>query len=263
MTDLLKDPSLAVSPISRVTRIGHITPSSNISLEPLTYAINRELDGKVAHHFSRISVTHVALSGSSEEQFQMERMLAAAKLLAEAPLDVIAWNGTSASWRGLENDLRLCQAITEETGLPATSSTIGFYKAFREHGWTKIGLAVPYTEDITRQLEAEYARQGFSVTGSAYLGLSENVDFGAAKDESIRELLREAARSRPDCIAVVCTNFAATPLVAEMEEELNIPIVDSIAVTFWDACRVAGLRVSIPGWGMLLGGELRTSSHES
>jgi maleate isomerase len=239
---------------TRPVRIGHITPSSNTALEPLTYAMNAPFAHRLTHHFSRIAVTHLALSDTSEAQFQPEPMLAAARLLADAPLDAIVWNGTSASWRGLRNDIALCDAITKETGIPASTTTIAFYRAFRENGWKRIALAVPYTEDITREIATEYGRQGFPVVGSAHLGLRENVQIGATEPEPIRKLLRDAALSKPDCIAVVCTNFNATELVEEMEAELGIPIVDSIAVTFWEACRLAGVETTIGGWGKLLAG---------
>ncbi|MEN6543902.1 Asp/Glu/hydantoin racemase [Parvibaculum sp.] len=235
-------------------RIGHITPSSNTALEPLTYAMNEPLKHRMTHHFSRMTVTHLALSGSSEAQFQPEPMLAAARLLADAPLDAILWNGTSASWRGLENDLRLCEAITRETGIAASTTTIAFYKTFRENNWRRIALAVPYTPDITEQIGVEYARQGFDVVGAASLGLRENIQIGGTDAEPIRKLLREAARSEPDCIAVVCTNFNATEIVDEMETELGVPIVDSIAITFREACLMTGLDLRVPGWGKILAG---------
>ena len=249
------DPSLAAgTAISTIKRIGHIIPSSNVALEPLTYAMNASLASRVAHHFSRIQVAYLALDGGSDAQFQLDRMLTVARLLAEAPLDLLVWNGTSASWRGLDKDLTLCEAILRETGIPATTSTIAFYDAFRAHGWTRIALAVPYTPDVTRQIGVEYERQGLRVTGAASLGLVANVDIGATGPEPIRGLLRDAAASRPDCIAVVCTNLNATDLLAEMEAELGIPIVDSIAVTFWQACRLVGVETPVPGWGRLLAG---------
>ena len=233
-------------------RIGHITPSSNTWLEPLTYAMNEPFTGRLTHHFSRIRVTHLALETASDAQFRLDTMLNGARLLADAPLDGIVWNGTSASWRGLENDVALCEAITGETGIAASTSTIAFYRAFRTFGWQKIALAVPYTEDIAADIATEYGRQGFSITGTACLGIRENVGIGAASPDEIRDVLRRAAKSRPDCIAVVCTNFNATALVAEMEAELGIPIADSIAVTFWEALRLAGMEEPVEGWGRLL-----------
>jgi maleate isomerase len=235
-----------------MVRIGHITPSSNTWLEPLTYAMNRPLDGKVTHHFSRIRVTHLALEATSEAQFQLEPMLAGARLLADAPIQALVWNGTSASWRGLESDHMLCDAISNQTGLPVSTSTIAFYETFEEFGWKRIGLAVPYTADITADIGTEYARQGFTVTSAGYLGIRENIGIGAASPDDIRYVLREAAASKPDCIAVVCTNFNATELVEEMEAELGIPIVDSIAITFREALKIAGAWEPIAGWGKVL-----------
>lgn len=233
-------------------RIGHITPSSNTWLEPLTYAMNRPFDGKVTHHFSRIRVTQLSLGASSEAQFLLEPMLAGARLLADAPLDALVWNGTSASWRGLEHDHMLADAVRNQIGLPFSTSTIAFYKTFEAFGWQRIGLAVPYTRDVTAGIAAEYARQGFTVTSSACLGLTANIDIGAAEPEAIRELIRQAAASKPDCVAVVCTNLNATQLIVEMEAELGIPIVDSIAITLREALELVGAWSPIPGWGKVL-----------
>lgn len=237
---------------SHIVRIGHITPSSNIMLEPLTYQMNESLTGRVTHHFTRIPVFHIALSESTEAQFRMEPMLAAAQFLADAPLDAIVWNGTSASWRGIEFDQTLIAAITQETGLPASTSTIAFYNAFRDFGITSVGLALPYNTDISSQIVAEYSRQGFHITGNASLELSVNREIGALEPDAIRNILRLAAIGSPDCIAVVCTNLNATELIVEMEEELGIMIIDSIAVTFREGLRIAGVEPNVPGWGRML-----------
>ena len=233
-------------------RIGHITPSSNTWLEPLTYAMNQAFSGRVAHHFSRIRVTHMSTGATSESQFQLEPMLAGARLLADAPLDALVWNGTSASWRGLEHDHMLADAIRNQIGLPFSTSTIAFYETFESFGWNRIALALPYADDVTRGIVAEYGRQGFAVTAAPHLGLRDNVDVGAAEPDAIRRILREAAASKPDCIAVVCTNFNATELVEEMEAELGVPIVDSIAITFREALKLTGAWRPISGWGKVL-----------
>lgn len=66
--------------------------------------------------------------------------------------------------------------------------------------------------------------------------------------------MRRAAASKPDCVAVVCTNFNTTDLIVEMEEELGVIIIDSIAVTFWEACRITNVDIKVEGWGRLLAG---------
>ena len=233
-------------------KIGHLTPSSNSVIEPLTYALNAAAGRGISHHFGRFSMTRVGADAATEQQFELATMLGAVKLLAEAPLDTLVWNGTSASWRGIERDRELVRAIAGETGLPATTATLAMFRAFERHDWTRIALAVPYTRDITERIAAEYARNGFNAIASERLDIESNIAIGNVDAQTMRGLLEAAARSKPDCIAVVCTNLAATELVAEMEERLGIPIVDSIAVTFLDACRVAGFGGPIGGWGYVL-----------
>jgi len=51
-----------------MTRLGMLTPSSNTALEPITCAmLNGVTD--ISVHFSRFRVTEIALSESSQRQF--------------------------------------------------------------------------------------------------------------------------------------------------------------------------------------------------
>ena len=105
-------------------RIGMITPSSNTMVEPLTSAMTAHLLDDLSVHYARIPVTRIALDRGSLDQFEREAMLQAARLLADANVDVICWNGTSGAWKGLAADESICAAITQETGIPATTGTL-------------------------------------------------------------------------------------------------------------------------------------------
>ena len=107
----------------RRKRLGVLTPSSNTALEPLTSAMVSSLPG-VSAHFSRFTVTEISLRDQSLNQFDDSKILEAARLLADAQVDVICWSGTSASWLGFERDRQLCARITEATGIPATTSVL-------------------------------------------------------------------------------------------------------------------------------------------
>ena len=87
----------------RPLRLGVLTPSSNTALEPLTSAMVGSLPG-VSAHFSRFTVTEISMRDQSLNQFDDSKILEAARLLADAHVDVICWSGTSASWLG---ELRL------------------------------------------------------------------------------------------------------------------------------------------------------------
>jgi maleate isomerase len=127
----------------RPVRLGMLTPSSNTVLEPLTAAMLADLPG-VSAHFSRFRVTEISLSESSQRQFDLAPILEAARLLADARVDVIAWNGTSAAWLGFDTDLRLCEAITEVTGTPATTSMLALNEALGCYGAGRFALVSPY-----------------------------------------------------------------------------------------------------------------------
>jgi maleate isomerase len=106
-------------------RLGMLTPSSNTVLEPITTAMLAGVSGVTAH-FSRFKVTEIALSRHALGQFDHGEVLRAAELLAHAKVDVIAWNGTSASWLGFDYDERLCEHITETTDIAACTSVLAF-----------------------------------------------------------------------------------------------------------------------------------------
>ena len=76
-------------------RLGMLTPSSNTVLEPTTVAMLAGVPEATAH-FARFRVLEIALSDRALGQFDDSEILRAAELLADAKVDVIAWNGTSA-----------------------------------------------------------------------------------------------------------------------------------------------------------------------
>ncbi|WP_142847166.1 Asp/Glu/hydantoin racemase [Telmatospirillum sp. J64-1] len=250
----MSHPSFDIRSLKDLKKVGHITPSSNTALEPLTALMNADLTKQVSHHFARLRVRQMTLDSSSSSQFDFEPMLNAAELLADAPMDALVWNGTSASWLGLDRDEELCKRITERTGIAASTSTLAFHESFKHFGFTKIGMAVPYTQDLTQQIVQVYRKAGIETVSQACLGQSVNTEVGNNDFEAVRQVLRDADSPEAECIAVVCTNFPATSLVEEMERELGKPIIDSIAVTFWKGCRMVGIEPRIEGWGRLLRG---------
>jgi maleate isomerase len=244
-----------------IKKAGHITPSTNTTVEPLTTLLSLLDGGRVSQHFSRTSVLRLALDDEAQGQFDVAPMLAAARLLAEAPLDAIAWNGTSGGWLGIEHDEAIVTAIETATGIRATTTTLAMLDIYRRNGWTRIGLACPYTDDVTAAIVAEYARHGFTVVAASNLGLEANVDMGNASLDAIHAQLVTLAAAKPDCIAVVCTNLSAIQCTAAFEAEYGIPVVDSVAATYIDVARRCGVDVSIAGCGQLLAGGVGAVSH--
>jgi maleate isomerase len=90
------------------------------------------------------------------------------------------------------------------------------------------------------------------VVASEHLGLADNLAVGALTPEEIRSLVVRAARDGAQAVAVVCTNVAATEIVQELEQELGIPVLDSIAVTLWKCLDLAGSVRRPDGFGKVM-----------
>ncbi|MFH7241969.1 MAG: aspartate/glutamate racemase family protein [Spirulina sp.] len=232
-------------------RLGMLTPSSNTVLEPVTTALLANLP-EVSAHFSRFSVTEIALSKTALGQFELAPLLKAAQLLADAKVDVIAWNGTSAGWLGLETDRELCRQITAKTGIPATTSVLALTEQFRARGFTRLGLVTPYLPTVQERILQNYAQEGFDCVAEQHLSLQDNFSFAEVSPDQLRAMVRQVAASQPQVITTFCTNLAAAPLVADLEQELGIPIFDTIAVVVWQSLRLAGVDPTrVKGWGRL------------
>ena len=226
-----------------------LTPSSNTVLEPTSARMAADLPG-LALHFSRFRVVDISLGPAGLGQFAFDPMVAAAELLADAEVDAIAWNGTSAAWLGFGRDEELCRRVTAATGLPATSAALAFRDAFRALGVARIGLVTPYTADIQDRIRANWAEAGFPCTAERHLDLSRNLSIAAVDDEAVAGLVREVAAEGCEAAAIVCTNLRGADGAASLERELGIPVLDSVAVTLWAALRLVGADVSpLARWG--------------
>ncbi|MXP63075.1 Asp/Glu/hydantoin racemase [Roseomonas sp. M0104] len=235
----------------RRIRLGILTPSSNTVLEPLTQAMLAVLPG-VSAHFARFRVTEIALSPAALAQFDDSAILRAAELLADARVDVIGWSGTSGGWLGFEADTRLCRRITEATGIPATTSMLALNEILAGTGVTRMGLVTPYRDDLQAKIVANYAGIGVDCVAERHLGLQENFSFAGVEEPTVQGMVREVAGARPQAVAVVCTNLRGALQVAPLEQEIGLPIYDTIATVLWKALHLVGADTApMKRWGSL------------
>ncbi|WP_181708335.1 maleate cis-trans isomerase family protein [Chthonobacter rhizosphaerae] len=233
-------------------RIGMLTPSSNTVLEPYTAALLAPLFPRVTAHFGRFRVTRIGLDPGADAQFSQEPILAASDLLADAKVDLIAWNGTSASWLGIDTDERLCAAITARCGVPATSAVLSLRRYLAGHGITRIGLVTPYTSDVQARIVQTFARDGITTVAERHLGVSDNFSFATVPEGEIADLCRAVAVEMPQAIVVLCTNMRGTLIAADLEAELGVTVLDSVAFTLWGCFAERGLPTrDLAGFGRL------------
>ncbi len=237
--------------MSKRTLLGLLTPSSNTILEPLTAEVLAD-SPEVSAHFNRFRVTEISMSERALEQFGFEPQLQASDLLKDANVDVIAWAGTSGSWVGIEHDRELCRQITERTGIAATTSTLALLEALKFLGVSSYALVTPYLDEIQGEIVANFKAMGFACRDERHLGDRGNFSFSEFPESVIEAMLRDVAQSEPQAIAIHCTNFLGTRIAPRLEQELGIPVIDSVSVTLWHMLKIAGIATERFGrWGRI------------
>jgi maleate isomerase len=238
-----------VSEVER-TILGVLTPSSNTRLEPPTSQLVSTLPG-VSAHFSRFRVVDVGLAAAN--QFDAETILVAAELLADACVDSIVWSGTSGGWRGIADDRALCAAITERTGIVATTSTLALLDALSRAGASTVGLVTPYPPDMHAAVVTTLEGEGFEVVSSVALpSTASNWALSLIELTDIEKAVAEVATAQPSAVTVFCTNLVGADCAEDWERATGVPVFDSTSLALWHGLELAGYAGPAPaGWGSL------------
>ncbi len=229
--------------------IGVITPSGNLVVERVVTAVLRDLP-TVSAHFSRIPV-----AGSRDpfpDRYDIDSMMTAARLLADAKPGTIQWNGSKGGAIGFAHDRDLKARIEDATGIPATTSSLALVEALGHLGARRLALVTPYATAYQQRVVATLAAEGFDCVSESHLGLSDNLSYAGVAPSRIATQVREAvAAARPDAVLAWCTNYAGALVVAEMEAELGLPVLDATLLPVWGALRMMGAATApaVARWG--------------
>ena len=229
--------------------MGVITPSGNTVVERVTLAILENFP-EVTPLFSRTPV--FGESDRFPASYDMDGMLGAARLLAHAKPDVLVWNGSKGAKIGVALDHAFAAQCQEETGIPCTTSIIAMDEVLREQGLRRLAVVTPYDAYYQQNLITALTADGYEVIAECHSSLKGNISFASVGSEQIAGMVREVASKGPDAIVVLCTNFPAAPVIPALEEEFDIPILDSTSLGVWAALRLMGIDTSpARAWGRL------------
>jgi maleate isomerase len=186
----------------------------------------------------------VGTDSTSLAQFNHDAFIEAAQLLADAECSAILWNGTSGMFVGdLDADRSVAKAMSDATGgIPCSTNTIATVAALEFFEIQDVGIAVPYTPELTAKVREFFSGQNFRVHAAVRMDITPapNREIAKCSNEEIESVVRKAAVPEAKAILVACTNWPATLLVSRLEDELDTIILDSIAVTLWEGLRIVG-----------------------
>jgi len=212
-------------------RAGVMVPSSNTVVEDLWSDLAPAMP-ETRCHFARVSVTLITQDAESQAQFEQERMLAAASLVAELNPDQIVWAGTAAGWLGFERDVNICQQIEAITGITATSALLEVNRALGNIDARAIGLVTPYDEATEAAIIANYETAGIAVVARERLDLTVNTDYAAVPPSKLLDMTTKVAHPDAQAIVILCTNLMGAPIVDEATKAAGSPVIDSVLATF-------------------------------
>ena len=227
-------------------RIGLMVPTGNSEVEP---EFQRMAPDGVSVHANRVELKDV----TPDSLLAMENDTArSARQIAQTRLGVIAFACTSGSFvGGAGYDDRLIKMIEDETGIAATTTTTAVVRALRLLKVSRIALATPYTDEVTK-LEVDYLNHnGFEVTAWQGGGITNTADIQECEPDVSYNRARDVDNDRAEAVFISCTGFRTIENIARLEAELGKPVISSNQATFADCLRILDLHEVAPGYGSL------------
>jgi len=231
-------------------RIGLIYMASSINMEPEFYMMAPK---GISIHTTRIILPKVTVKGLTEmaESPEVQRCT---ELLGTAPLNVIIFGGTSASFiKGYGWDLQIINRMQKiSKGIPVTTTSTEVIKALKALNLTKIAFATPYTSEVNEQGRNFLESNGFKVVSEKGLGLEEDHDIGYVGLEAVYDLVKAVDTPEAEGVFISCTNLRTIDTIDTLEKDLKKPVVSAIQASFWGCLRISRVFESIEGFGRLL-----------
>lgn len=231
-------------------RIGLIYMASSTVMEAEFAAMCPE---GVSFHTSRIHLPEASVAGLSAMMAD-DAVERCTRQLAEAPLHVIVFGGTSATFvNGIGWDIAVCQRMHAVSGgIPATTTSTASLEALRSFGAKRISLVTPYIDEVTERGRRFFSDNGFTVVNSAGMGIRADHAIGAVTTQAVYDFTRRHASRDIDAVFISCTNLRTIGAIAALEANLGVPVVSAVQASFWSALRRAGVADKVAGYGSLL-----------
>ena len=177
----------------------------------------------------------------------------AATDLGTLGLDAIVYGCTSGSFfRGRAWDEQYMSELSGLAGgVPVVSTARASAEALQALGMRRICVATPYTDDVNALLPPFLADFGIEVINLTGAQLTDAMAMMRLQPPEIRSLVRSALRPGADGVFFSCTGVPVVELIAELEEDLGLPVVSANQASMWAILRLAGVRARIQGFGSL------------
>lgn len=206
-------------------RIGMIIPSVNSMTEP---QFNYFAPPGLGVHVAR---ARVAGEWKRPLAAMADEIATSAKLLADVAPDLIVFHCTDTSMtQGPRGEGDILKIVQDATGIEAVATSRLVLEALQALGLRKLVLLSPYKSN--QAVIGYLGATGFTVVHDVALALKA-LEFATVTPREWVELARKHDRAEADGIFLSCTNTTQIEAIADIEQALGKPVVNSNQAVLW------------------------------
>ncbi|AXK35467.1 decarboxylase [Streptomyces armeniacus] len=166
--------------------------------------------------------------------------------------EAVVWACTSASfvygWDGAHAQAR---ELSENAGLPASSTSFAFAHAVQELGAARVAIAATYPEDVAELFTAFLKAAGSEVVSMRGSGIITAAEVGTWGREEVLALARGGDHPEAEAVLLPDTALHTAAWIPDLEEALGKPVLTANQVTVWEGLRLLDRTVHTPALGKL------------
>lgn len=232
-----------------LARIGLIFMASSVVMDAEMAAMSAE---GVAVHTTRIRLPKVTVEGI-QAMMDAPQLEEAARLVGSAPIDVLCFGGTSASFlHGTAYDHALIAKMKSWVpGPKITTASTASLAALAEVNAGPVTLVTPYVDEVHARAVRFLEENDHKVLAQANLGISEDHALAEVPLEQVYDLVRKTDHPDSTAVFISCTNFRTVGAIEALETALGKPVVSAIQASFWHCLHVLDVKGAKPGYGRL------------
>ena len=206
-------------------RIGMIIPSVNSMTEP---QFNHFAPPGLGVHVAR---ARVAGEWKRPLAVMADEIATSAKLLADVAPDLIVFHCTDTSMtQGPQGEGAILKIVQDATGIEAVATSQLVLEALQALGLRRLVLLSPYKSN---QAVIDYlGATGLTVVHDVALALK-SLEFARVTPREWAELARKHDRAEADGVFLSCTNTTQIEAIADIEQALDKPVVNSNQAVLW------------------------------
>lgn len=190
-------------------------------------------------------------TGLDDDRAMVDGVADAAALLADAAVDLVAFNCTAASMLAGPDVIRA--RVVEATGGIGCVSTIeAVVLALQTLGAPRIALLDPYPSEVEEAEVAYLAGHGFTVVDRAGPACGTPVEQGLIPPEEWLRFATTLDTSDADAVLISCAGTQTADAIQAIEEATGLPLVTSNQALLWLVLHTCGITDTLPAHGKLL-----------